>query len=84
MPRIGYVNKMDRSGANFFEDVQQMKDILGLILSLFRSQLAQKTSKVFVDLIKMKAILWHDETMGAEYDVEEIPAEHLMRLLNGA
>ena len=47
-----------------------------LILSLSRFQSAQK--KIFkgvVDLIKMKAILWHDETMGAEYDVEEIPAE---------
>ena len=76
VPRIGYVNKMDRSGANFFETVQQMKDILGANPIAIQIPIgAEENFKGVVDLIKMKAILWHDETMGAEYDVEEIPAD---------
>ena len=76
VPRIGYVNKMDRSGADFFEVVRQMKDVLGANPCPVAIPIgAEETFKGIVDLIKMKAILWHDETMGAEYDVEEIPAE---------
>ena len=75
VPRIGYVNKMDRSGADFFEVVRQMKEILGahpcpVVIPIG----AEENFKGVVDLIKMKAVLWHDETMGADYDVEEIPA----------
>ena len=75
VPRIGYVNKMDRSGADFFEVVRQMKDVLGanpcpVVIPIG----SEESFKGVVDLIKMKAILWHDETMGADYDIEEIPA----------
>lgn len=78
VPRIGYVNKMDRSGADFFEVVRQMKDILGanpcpIVVPIG----AEENFKGLVDLIRMKAILWHDETMGADYDVEEVPANLL-------
>ncbi|OYP74329.1 elongation factor G [Prevotella sp. P4-67] len=76
VPRIGYVNKMDRSGADFFETVQQMKDILGANPCPIQIPIgAEENFKGLVDLIKMKAILWHDETMGAEYDIEDIPAD---------
>ena len=76
VPRIGYVNKMDRSGADFYETVQQMKDILGANPCPVQIPIgAEENFKGVVDLIKMKAILWHDETMGAEYDVEDIPAD---------
>ena len=76
VPRIGYVNKMDRSGADFFETVQQMKDILGANPCPVQIPIgAEENFKGVIDLIKMKAILWHDETMGAEYDIEEIPAD---------
>ena len=76
VPRIGYVNKMDRSGANFFEVVRQMKDVLGATPCPISVPIgAEEKFRGIVDLIKMKAILWHDETMGAEYDVEEIPAD---------
>ena len=76
VPRIGYVNKMDRSGADFFETVQQMKDILGANPVAIQIPIgAEENFKGVVDLIKMKAILWHDETMGAEYDIEDIPAD---------
>ena len=76
VPRIGYVNKMDRSGADFFETVQQMKDILSANPIVIQIPIgAEENFKGVVDLIKMKAILWHDETMGAEYEVDEIPAD---------
>ena len=76
VPRIGYVNKMDRSGADFFETVQQMKDILGANPVVLQVPIgAEENFKGVVDLIKMKAILWHDETMGADYDIEDIPAD---------
>ena len=76
VPRIGYVNKMDRSGADFFEVVRQMKDVLGanpcpVVIPIG----AEENFKGVVDLIKMKAILWHDETMGADYEVDDIPAD---------
>ena len=76
VPRIGYVNKMDRSGADFFEVVRQMKDVLGATPCVISVPIgAEENFKGIVDLIKMKAILWHDETMGAEYEVDDIPAD---------
>ena len=75
VPRIGYVNKMDRSGANFFEVVRQVKEVLGANPCPIEIPIgAEETFKGVVDLIKMKAVLWHDETMGADYTFEEIPA----------
>ena len=75
VPRIGYVNKMDRSGANFFEVCRQLKEVLGANPCPIQIPIgAEETFKGVVDLIRMKAIFWHDETMGAEYSVEEIPA----------
>ena len=75
VPRICYVNKMDRSGANFFDVVRQIKEVLGAQPCPIQIPVgAEETFKGVVDLIKMKAILWHDETMGAEYSTEEIPA----------
>ncbi len=74
VPRIGYVNKMDRSGANFFEVVRQLQDVLGANPCPIQIPIgAEETFKGVVDLIQMKAIFWHDETMGADYTIEEIP-----------
>ena len=76
VPRLGYVNKMDRSGADFYETMEQMKTMLGAHPVAIQIPIgAEENFKGVVDLIKMKAILWHDETMGADYDVEEIPAD---------
>ena len=76
VPRIGYVNKMDRSGADFFETVRQMKDLLGANPVPVQIPIgAEENFRGVVDLIKMKAMLWHDETMGADYDIEDVPAE---------
>ena len=75
VPRIGYVNKMDRSGANFFEVVRQVHDVLGANPCPIEIPIgSEETFKGVVDLIKMKAVFWHDETMGADYALEEIPA----------
>ncbi|MCD7915137.1 MAG: elongation factor G [Tannerellaceae bacterium] len=76
VPRIGYVNKMDRSGANFYEVVRQVKDVLGATPCPIQIPIgAEETFKGVIDLVRMKAIIWHDETMGVEYSVEEIPAD---------
>ncbi|MFA6812786.1 MAG: elongation factor G [Bacteroidaceae bacterium] len=78
VPRIGYVNKMDRSGADFFEVVRQMKDVLGanscpIVIPIG----AEESFKGVVDLIKMKAIYWNDETLGADFEVKDIPDDLL-------
>ena len=75
VPRIGYVNKMDRSGANFYDVVRQLKEVLGANPLPIQIPIgAEETFKGVIDLVTMKAIFWHDESMGAEYSVEEIPA----------
>ncbi len=74
VPRIAYVNKMDRSGANFLEVARQIKDVLGSNPCPIQLPIgAEESFKGIVDLIRMKALYWHDETMGAEYEVDEIP-----------
>ena len=76
VPRICYVNKMDRSGANFFDVYAQIKEVLGANPCPIQIPIgAEETFKGVVDLVKMKAIVWNDETMGAQYSVEEIPAD---------
>ena len=76
VPRIGYVNKMDRSGANYYDVVNQMREVLGANpISLCCPIGAEENFKGLVDLLKMKAIYWHDETMGADYEIDDIPAE---------
>ncbi len=75
VPRIGYVNKMDRSGANFFEVVRQLREVLGANPCPVQIPIgAEETFKGVVDLVRMKAIYWHDETMGADYEIQDIPA----------
>ena len=75
VPRIGYVNKMDRSGANFFEVVRQLREVLGANPCPIQIPIgAEETFKGIVDLVTMKAYYWPDEQQGADYVVEEIPA----------
>ncbi|MGA4817493.1 GTP-binding protein [Pseudomonas aeruginosa] len=76
VPRIAYVNKMDRQGANFLRVVEQIKKRLGH--TPVPIQLAIGAEENFagqVDLIKMKAIYWNDDDKGMTYREEEIPAE---------
>ncbi|MBK7440561.1 MAG: elongation factor G [Bacteroidetes bacterium] len=74
VPRLGFVNKMDRSGADFLEVVKQVKEILGanpvpLVLPIG----AEETFVGIVDLITNKAIIWDDETQGMTYKEVPIP-----------
>ena len=76
VPRVCYVNKMDRSGADFFSVVSQIKEVLGATPCPIQIPIgSEETFKGVVDLIKMKSIIWHDETMGAEYVEEPIAAD---------
>jgi elongation factor G len=82
VPRIGYVNKMDRSGANFFEVCRQISDVLKANPCPIQIPVgSEETFAGIVDLVKMKAYFWHNETMGAEYDEEEIPASVLQEAI---
>ena len=75
VPRIGYVNKMDRSGANFFEVVRQLKEVLGANPCPIQIPIgAEETFKGIVDLVTMKAYYWPDEQQGTDYVIEDIPA----------
>ena len=76
VPRIGFVNKMDRAGANFLSVVQQVKERLhGNPVPLQLPIGAEDMFKGVVDLITNKAIIWHEETKGATFDVVPIPAD---------
>ena len=78
VPRVAFVNKMDRTGADFFNAVKTMKEKLHANAVPVHCPIgAESGFKGMVDLISMKAYLFHDETMGAKYDVEEVPADLL-------
>jgi elongation factor G len=74
VPRICFVNKMDKNGADFEHVLETIRKRLGARPVALQIPIgAEANFKGVVDLIEMKAILWHDETMGAQYSVEEIP-----------
>lgn len=76
VPRIGFVNKMDRQGANFMEVCQQVKDMLGsnavpIVLNIGD----EENFRGIVDLVKNRAVIFHDDSFGATFDVIEIPED---------
>jgi elongation factor G len=74
VPRIGFVNKMDRSGADFLMVVQQVKDMLGAKAVPLQLPIgAEDDFKGVVDLIKMKGVIWHMETEGMTFDEIPVP-----------
>jgi elongation factor G len=77
VPRIGFVNKMDRSGANFYEVVRQIQEILGANPVPIQIPIgAEETFRGVVDLIDNKAIIWYDDdVLGQRYELEDIPAD---------
>jgi len=76
VPRICFVNKLDRTGADFFRCVDMIKERLGSKPLVTQIPVGMEASlKGVVDLIKMKAIIWKDESLGAEFEVTEIPEE---------
>ena len=75
VPRLAFINKMDRTGAEFFRVVGEISERLGHNAVPLNLPIgAEDQFKGVIDLVGMKAILWKDEAMGAEYSVEEIPA----------
>lgn len=75
VPRIGFVNKMDRSGANFFEVVRQVREMLGANPIPLQIPIgAEENFEGVIDLIENKAVVWfEDEQMGSRYELQEIP-----------
>ena len=78
VPRIGFVNKMDRAGADFLNVVKQVKEMLGAKAVPLQLPIgAEEGFKGVVDLIKMKGIIWHNETEGMTFDEIDVPADML-------
>lgn len=76
VPRIGFVNKMDRQGSNFMGVIQEVKDMLKSNAVPIVLPIGDEMDfKGIVDLVKNRAIVWHEETMGSTFDVIEIPEE---------
>ncbi len=76
VPRMGFVNKMDRQGSNFLKVCQQVKDMLKSNAVPIVLPIGDEADfKGVVDLVKNRAIVWHDDTQGATFDIVEIPAE---------
>jgi elongation factor G len=74
VPRICFVNKMDRIGADFFRCVDMIKDRLGAVPVVVSLPIGTESDYVgIVDLVQMKAIIWQDDTLGAKFDVRDIP-----------
>ena len=74
VPRICFVNKLDRTGADFFMCVDMIKNRLGAKPLVMQLPVGIEASlQGIVDLVKMKAIIWKDETLGAEFEIKDIP-----------
>jgi elongation factor G len=77
VPRICFVNKMDRTGSNFQRCVDMMIDRLGTRPMIITWPVGGESDfKGIIDIVKMKALIWHDEQLGAKFDEVEIPAEY--------
>ena len=80
VPRVCFVNKLDRTGADFFMCVDMIKDRLGAKPLVMQIPVGIEASlKGVVDLIKMKAVLWKEEKLGAEFEYVEIPRNDLKK-----
>jgi elongation factor G len=80
VPRICFINKMDKMGADFEHAIDTIRKRLNAKPVAIQIPIGQEAKfKGVVDLVRMKAIVWNDETMGAEYAVEEVPAELLKK-----
>ena len=80
VPRMCFVNKMDRMGANFFRCVEMMVDRLGATPIVLQLPIGiEETFRGVVDLVRMKAVIWKNENLGAEFFDEDIPADMLAK-----
>jgi len=77
VPRICFINKMDRIGADFYHSVHTLVDRLKCRPVPIQIPVgAEDQFKGIIDLVEMKAVIWHDETLGAKFDIVDIPAEY--------
>ncbi|MBH98424.1 MAG: elongation factor G [Rhodospirillaceae bacterium] len=78
VPRICFINKMDRTGANFERTVEMIIDRLGAVPLVLQIPLGKESEyQGVIDLIKMKAVVWENESLGAKFSLQEIPDEYL-------
>ena len=76
VPRMCFVNKLDRTGANFFMTVDMIKERLGSYPLITQLPVGLESNlKGVVDLVSNKAIIWHDESLGAKFDIVEVPQD---------
>ena len=76
VPRMCFVNKMDRTGADFFRCVEMIKDRLGAVPLVLQLPVGMEAEYAgFVDLLTMKAVIWEEEGLGAKYNEEDIPED---------
>src|ERR687897_172545 len=76
VPRMCFINKMDRLGANFFFCLDTIKDRLGANVAVIQLPIgAEGNYKGIIDLVTMEALVWQDEELGAKWEVKEIPTE---------
>ena len=76
VPRMCFVNKMDRIGADFYRCVQMIKDRLGAVPLVTQLPVGIESDYVgIIDLVKNKAVIWKDESLGAEFEYKDIPAD---------
>ena len=76
VPRMGFVNKMDRQGSNFLEVCKQVKEMLGSNAVPIVLPIGDEDDfRGIIDLVKNRGVVWHDETQGSTFDVVEIPEE---------
>jgi len=76
VPKIAFINKLDRSGADFYRTIKMMRERLGAVPLILQLPWGiENNFNGIIDLIKMKAILWEDEMLGAEYREVPIPSE---------
>ncbi len=80
VPRLCFINKMDRVGADFDKGVEMIRDRLRANAIPIQMPIGKEDGfKGLIDLVEMKAVVWNDESMGADYEVEEIPADLMDR-----
>lgn len=78
VPRMCFVNKLDRTGANYFRCVDMIRDRLKARPSVLTLPIGMEADfKGIIDLVRMKALLWHDDSLGAKYDIVAIPEEFM-------
>jgi len=76
VPRMCFINKMDRTGADFYRCVDMIVDRLGAIPAVLQLPIGSETEFVgVIDIVKMRAIVWKDESLGAEFEYTDIPVD---------